>query len=189
MGEQGRGQELVQAVKASVPARRRLATVWLACAALLGGLLVLSQAAREPLDDADPAWQRPGFLDAGTLPEAAPPVGTGIPTPGRRAVVFFQRREGVPELCRALVERGLAEQASVAIVVPGEDGACSASVTVVSDPAGVVAKRYGVREPRGDGPPVGYAVVDSSGRIRYRTLDRAVADELGEVSTMLRATP
>jgi hypothetical protein len=173
----------------SVPSRRQLALVWLACAVLFGGLLLLSQTAREPGDDADPAWQRPGFLDAGTLPEQAPPVITGIPSPGRRAVVFFQRQNGVDDLCRAVAHRGLRERADVAIVVPDQGATCSAPVPVTSDPAAVVAERYGLRQPRGGGPPVGYAIVDSSGRIRYRTLDPAVTEELGEVFTILRATP
>lgn len=176
-------------MNASVPSRRGLLAIWLACATFFGGLLVLSQAARDSLDDIDPAWQRPGFLDAGPLPEQAPPVARGIPSPGRRAVVFFQLPEGVAELCHALAGSGLSEHADVAIVVAGERGTCPASVPVVSDPAGAVAERYGLREARGGGPPVGYAVVDSAGRIRYRTLDPAVADELEEVSTILRATP
>ncbi|PLS75598.1 MAG: hypothetical protein CYG61_06425 [Actinobacteria bacterium] len=43
--------------------------------------------------------------------------------------------------------------------------------------------------PRDGGPPTGYAVIDSEGRVRYRTLDPEVVDHLGEVAAILRATP
>ena len=56
-----------------------------------------------------------------------------------------------------------------------------------SDPDGSVAEAYGMRSPRGGGPPVGYALVDAHGAIRYRTLDPDVADQLGEVGTMVGA--
>jgi hypothetical protein len=36
---------------------------------------------------------------------------------------------------------------------------------------------------------VGYAVVDSAGRVRYRTLDPSLINGLAEVETILRATP
>jgi alkyl hydroperoxide reductase subunit AhpC len=58
---------------------------------------------------------------------------------------------------------------------------------VLGDPDGAVAKAYGMRVPRGGGPPVGYAVVDAAGAIRYRTLDPAVAERLREVGTIVSA--
>lgn len=50
-----------------------------------------------------------------------------------------------------------------------------------------LAEAYGMRSPSDGGPPVGYAVVDGQGRIRYRTLDPTVATELPEVATILAA--
>lgn len=164
---------------------RRLVVVWLTAAAFFGVLLVLARAAEAPLDDPDPAWQRPGFLDAGALPVPAPP---GLTASGRPTVVFFERSTGVGALCQALTERPLREGAVTAVVVadPGP-GSCGAAGAVVADRDGALADAYGMRRPRDGGPPVGYAVVDGAGAIRYRTLDPEVADQLGEVGTIVAA--
>ena len=60
---------------------------------------------------------------------------------------------------------------------------------MLGDPDGAVAKAYGMRVPRAGGPPVGYAVVDAAGAIRYRTIDTAVAERLREVGTIVSALP
>ncbi|HEX2064104.1 MAG TPA: hypothetical protein VHE80_06755, partial [Acidimicrobiales bacterium] len=78
--------------------------------------------------------------------------------------------------------------ADVAIAVQGTDASCPAA-PVVADPDGEVSSGYGRRRPRAGGPPVGYAVVDSNGAIRYRTLDPSPARRLDEVATILRAVP
>ncbi|MGH9268341.1 MAG: hypothetical protein ACRD0D_09205, partial [Acidimicrobiales bacterium] len=59
----------------------------------------------------------------------------------------------------------------------------------VSDPAARLANSYRLHRTRSGGPPEGYAVVDRRGLIRYRTLDPLVASHLGEVATIVRATP
>lgn len=142
------------------------------------------------LDDPDPAWQRPGFLDAGELPAPAPNVAPNVPATTRPAVVFFARADGMEKLCRALAENRLAGRAAIALVVGGTpSGGCDAAAAVVADPEGDLAEAYGMRRPRDGGPPVGYAVVDAAGDIRYRTLDPAVADRLDEVATMVAALP
>jgi len=159
--------------------------VWVAAAVGFGLLLAVARTAEGPLDDRDPAWQRPGFLDAGDLPVPAPP---GLPVPGRTTVVFFVLSDGGSELCQALEAATLAEKVATAVVVAdATPGACGASADVVADADGVVADDYGMRRPRGGGPPVGYAVVDATGAIRYRTLDPEVADRLGEVGTIVAA--
>lgn len=165
--------------------------IWLAAAIGLGLLLLVARVAREPLDDPDPAWQRPGFLDAGDLPVPAPPVAPGIPARARPTVVFFVRAAGFPELCRVLASGPLPrEAAATAVVVSGSASpGCEGADALVSDPDGALAAAYGMRSPRGGGPPVGYAVVDRAGAVRYRTLDPAVADELSEVRTMVDALP
>ncbi len=163
---------------------------WLGVAVGLGLLLALARAAEGPLDDADPAWQRPGFLDAGELPVPAPDVLPGFPPSGLRAVVFFVRADGLGELCHSLTASALRQRAALAVVVAGPASAsCEAAGAVVSDPEGAVPEAYGMRRPRGGGPPVGYAVVDASGDIRYRTLDPEVADQLEEVGTIVAALP
>ncbi len=73
------------------------------------------------------------------------------------------------------------------VVVAGSTAPCGPVERVVADPGGRLAATYGMREPREGGPPVGYAVVDETGQIRYRTLDPEVTDLLGEVDTILGA--
>lgn len=164
---------------------------WVGAAVGLGLLLALARAAEGPLDDPDQAWQRPGFLDAGDLPAPAPTVAAGVPAGGRPTVVFFVRAgDGLAELCQALAGSRLpAKAATVAVVAGSTPDRCTAAGAVLGDPDGAVADAYGIRRPRGGGPPVGYAVVDAAGAIRYRTLDPEVADRLDEVGTIVAALP
>lgn len=164
--------------------RRSLIAAWVAAAIVLGALMAMARASESGLDDADPAQQRPGFLHAGA---PAPRLTAALPVAGRRTVVFFVRPKGLDEVCRALSGPQLAERADVAVVVSGP-GRCD-GVTTVNDPAARLGRSYGLRRPRAGGPPVGYAVIDRRGLIRYRTLDPTVADNLGEVDTIVRAVP
>lgn len=166
---------------------RRLIVVWLVVAVGFGVLLAVARASAGPLDDPDPAHQRPGILDLGALPVPAPPVTEGVPTPGREAVVFFVRPAGLRALCGALADPDLGGEPDLVVVVAGPVAPCAADVAVVADPRGRLADAYGLRPPADGGAPVGYVVVDEAGRIRYRTLDPEVADLLGEVDTILRA--
>lgn len=175
----------------AVPARRVLVMVWLVTALALGTLLAVADAAGGPLDDPDPAHQRPGFLDAFSLPVPAPAVTADIPAAGRRAVVFFERSDSLRELCDALDGSDLADAAELVIVLAGRSamGVECGAVAVVDDPGSEFARAYAMRRPAGGGAPVGYAVVDSHGELRYRTLDPAVAEELYEVRTIVDAAP
>ncbi len=154
---------------------------------VFGALLVVAQAKQGPLDDPDPAEQRPGFLDADGLPIPAPTLTNGLPRSGHRAVVFFVRPQFSAELCRGIGHDRLGRRADVAVVVSGP-GQCPVATTV-SDPAARLSHAYGLRRPRGGGAPVGYAVVDSRGQVRYRTLDPSVAQDLSEIDTILGSTP
>ena len=168
------------------PTRRSLLTVWLLAAAVFGGLLVIAELTRGPLDDPDQAYQRPGILDLAVLPEPAPAVTDNIPRPGRPAVVFFDRPGMLAALCETLPATGLAADADLVIITPTAGTGC-AGLPVVEDPDGSLADTYGMRSPAAGGPPVGYAVVDAQSRIRYRTLDPTVTAELSEVRTILEA--
>lgn len=160
--------------------------MWVVTVVFFGGLLTLAQAAEEPLDDPDPAFQRPGFLDAGDLPEQAPAVRADVDLTGHPTVVFFERRERLHELCRALEDHRFGTEVQTIIVTPSEPADdCSGRAVLVVDPT--LADAFGLRQPREGGPPVGYAVIDDEARIRYRTLDPAVASLLGEVDTILGA--
>lgn len=180
----------MESARATSRPTARLVLIWLVAAVGLGSLLIVARAAGDPLDDPDPAWQRPGFLDAGDLPVPAPQVTPAVPSPGRPTVIIFERAGRLPELCRALATTPLPRDAATAVVVvDSPSGRCDAAGAVVGDADGTVARAYGLRRPRGGGPPVGYAVVDAASSIRYRTLDPTVADELSEVGTILGALP
>ncbi len=166
---------------------RSLGLAWLGVAVGFGVLLAVARAAAGPLDDPDPAHQRPGLIDLGALPVPAPPVTDSLPAEGREAVVFFVRPAGLPPLCEALADADLDGEPDLVVVVAGPAAPCAADAGVVPDPQGRLADAYGLRPPADAGAPVGYAVVDQAGRIRYRTLDPEVEDLLGEVDTILRA--
>ena len=175
------------AVGAASPTRRSLTLVWVVAAVGFGVLLATAGRASGPRDDPDPARQRPGVLDLGGLPVMAPQVAAGVPAPGRRAVVFFVRAEGVMPLCQELARRPLAVDVDVIVVASGGGGACGRGTPVVVDPSTSYARRFGLDVPRDGGAPVGYAVIDRRGRIRYRTLDPQMAIRLREVATMVAA--
>lgn len=165
--------------------RKALLPVWLIVALLAAALLGVVQLFRGPADDPDPAYQRPGILDLGPLPEPAPPVTARLPAPERPTVVFFERSGRLPELCAALPGTGLTAKAALAVVTAGAGSDC-AGVPVVPDPGGRLAAGYGLQVPNDGGYPVGYALVDADGQIRYRTLAPDLS-ELYEVSVMLGA--
>lgn len=153
----------------------------------LGSLLAIARAGEGLLDDPDPAFQRPGILDLGALPEPAPPAASALPTPGRKTVIFFVRPAQLGDVCTAIADDGLAGLADLVVVVAGEAEPCRTRATLISHPERAVAEAQRVRPSgrrtsgrlRGGGP---------EGRIRYRTLDPEVDDQLGEVKTILEAT-
>ncbi len=169
--------------------RRALVAVWLAVAIGGGVLLAGTRATRSGLDHPDPARQRPGFLDAGELPQPAPPLAGGLPRPGRATVVFFIRPGDVDRLCRALGGSSLARHAELVLAVSGSGPYQCDGVATIDDVSMHLPGAYGLDRPRSGGEPLGYAIVDGAGRIRYRTLDPAVADNLAEVATIVRALP
>lgn len=167
--------------------RRRLLVIWLLVAVGFGALLGVARTSAGPLDDPDPAYQRPGLLDLGELPLPAPPLTEVVPRQGHEAVVFFVRPPGVQALCEALADAELDGRPDLVVVNAGPVAQCAGEVAVVADPGGRLAHAYGLRSPADGGANVGYAVVDEAGRICYRTLDPELDDLLGEVDTILRA--
>ena len=104
-----------------------------------------------------------------------------------RTVVFFLRPEVAAGFVEAVADRAaLRDLADIVVVATANVAAGDIPVHTV-DAAGV-ADAFGMRVPRDGGFPVGYAIVDSDGLVRYRTLDPDMAAELGEVETILRAT-
>ena len=175
----------------SPPAGSALLIAGFAAAIPLGVALTIASLDRRPLEDPDLALQRPGFLDAHSSPFEAPHVTQTLPRPGERLVVFFVRPAEAAPLELALRNRKrFSPAASVAVVVSGStSGRREGPAVWIPDPGSHLAAGFRMRLPRDGGPPVGYALVDTAGRVRYRTLDSTMAQRLEEVETMLRATP
>lgn len=147
----------------------------------------LGRVRETPLDDPDPAYQRPGFLDIGDLPVAAPTLDGSLPRTGRPSVVFFVAADDAGDLCDSLELTALGDAADLAVVTPTGIGPACPAAAVIADDRGELTDGYQMRTPRGGGAPVGYAVVDAQRRIRYATLDPDVIGQLDEVRTIVDA--
>jgi hypothetical protein len=166
-------------------------SVWLLGAVALGLPLFVADHDRRPLDDPDLVFQRPGFLDPHGTPFAAPRFADNLPSPGRRAVVFFVRPEQAVSLSSAISSNRklLADARLAAVLSEGQAPTDPSDTSCIVDSSRRLAERFPMRRPRDGGPPVGYAIVDSSGLVRYTTLDPGASQRLKEVRTMLAATP
>lgn len=160
--------------------------IWLVSAVTLGTLVAAARLLRTDGDDADPGRQRPGILDLAELPEPAPTVAGIDLSAGRPTVVFFVARRRLEELCAALRDDENLARERVVIAAPSTVRLCARNATVVSTDVERAARAFGLPDPRGDVAPTGYAIVDSGGRIRYRTLDPVAPSLLDEAATMLR---
>ncbi len=149
--------------------------------------MVAHHLTRSRLDDPNPARQRPDFLGANHAPFPAPALAPGIPARGTEAAVFFTRPALADSLIAALrTDPSLARLARLVIVVSGTPAPVGTpTITVVVDPG--LAASFHLDRPVDGGPPVGYAVIASSGLVPYETLDPAIADHLVEVQTMVGA--
>lgn len=122
-------------------------------------------------------------------PTPAPQVSPGWPVAGRPGVVFFVRPRFLVPLCQAIAATpSLGSRAELAVVSSQASATCTA-LLAVTDGDGSLAAGFGMRRPRDGGPPVGYAVVDRTGRVRYRTLDPGVVSGLREVEAIVKALP
>lgn len=167
------------------PSRGQLVRVWIVAVGVMTALVVISVATRTGGDDPDQGRQRPGILDLGALPLPAPEI-PGLDFGGEEAVVFFAGRKAA-DLCAALAEPPQELAEAKLVVVAEEPLECGPTAAPVRMSPVTAAEAYGLATPRDGAAPLGYAIVDASGRIRYRTLDPEVASMLGEVATMLRA--
>lgn len=162
--------------------------LWLAGAAALATAVLVAVPRPGPLDDPDPAHERTGILSS---PRSARNVGLQtLPGDkvGRRTIfLVFDRR--LPEPARlARLERQLPREVEVAVVVPRVAARSHAfPAAVIRDSRRRVARAVGMRRPKDGGPPVGYALIDGKGRVRYATLDPAYLDHGSEAATMAAA--
>lgn len=151
--------------------------------------LLFSMSVYDPQADPDPALQRPGFIDAERAFKA-PEVALGIPSHDRRAVIFFDRQIPKAEDLRRLKEfQGMLENTDIALVVANSAENLTSPLPIILDNNARLAHAYKLHRPNDGGYPVGYAVVDSKGQVRYPTLDPNYLRLLDEVQTIVKATP
>lgn len=107
-----------------------------------------------------------------------------------RSIVFFVRSERARPLHDALLERAHPFD-DVPMAVYSGKGLDHRDLVApfIPDDYGHIAAAFRMPWPRDGGPPVGYAVADSHGMVRYRALDPTVWKRLKEVETIRAATP
>lgn len=168
--------------------------VWALSAAVLAADIAVEQATQGPLDDPRQARQRPGLIAAGAAPSVTSEVTDGIPAPGRPAVLLFVRDDQYDQLSQALTSDPSGQTFSdmkpapdLVIVRPTRPDNPLVPAPIAFDPSGQIARTYHMPVPHDGGPPVGYAILDAAGRLRYATLDPGLAGRLREVRTMVGA--
>ena len=164
---------------------RPYVAIWLAVALSMGVALAVVEHQRNPLNDPDQAWERTGLL----LPAKtyqAPSLGVA---PGRPVVVFFARSLSDRYLFHDLADQSdLASMATLVVVTP--DGSRPLIETGIKDIAtdadGSLATAAGLHRPIDGGYPMGYALIDSDGYLRFRTLDPGFEQRAWEINLLLK---
>ena len=156
--------------------------LWVASAVTLTLLVAAVIETPAGRDDPDPAEQRAGFLISGPEIDS---LGLGLPLGERPVVLVFDRTVPAAERLRRFTQR-VEASATTVLVVPSANPSQTeaAGVRVVGDPRGRIADRVGLREPVDGGSPVGYAVIDAGGRVRYATLDPTYLDHPFEIEVI-----
>ena len=155
---------------------------WLLMAVTLVAVVIVGVGGPGPLDDPHEGDQRPGILAPADQARGL----TGLRLPGdpigrRPVVVVFERRPPDPPRLRAFLDEAPEDFATV-LAVP-ERGARS-PVPVVTDEGARLARRLGMPTPQDAGYPIGYALIDSEGRVRYATLDPTFLEHGFELATL-----
>lgn len=147
---------------------------WLAGAIVLAIVVLGVIRPPGPLDDPDEGDQRPGFLfDADEARSVSELELPGDPVGRLPVVLIFDRRVLPPRRLRAFT-RDVPDDVAVVLAVPdpvGRQPRLPSGVRLVAGAGGRIANAVGLPEPSDGGAPVGYAVLDRRGRVRYATLD------------------
>ncbi len=163
--------------------------VWFFPTAIVLAILVLRSVPESgPLDHADKAEQRTGIL----IPSSEAHDATELDLPGDpvgqvRTVVVFDRTAPDSGRYRRWVQ-ALPRRTETVLVLP-RPTAADHSGKVVTDDSKRIADALRMDTPQDDGFPVGYAVLDRAGRLRYKTLDPAYLAHPSEAATMAGAVP
>jgi hypothetical protein len=164
---------------------RPYVAIWLAVALSMGVALAVAEHQRNALKDPDQAWERTGLLLAAKTYQA-PSLGVA---PGRPVVVFFARSLSDRYLLHDLADQSdLASMAALVVVTPdGSRPLIETSIQrFVSDGDGSLATAAGLHRPIDGGYPVGYALIDSDGYLRFRTLDPGFEQRSWEIKLLLK---
>jgi hypothetical protein len=168
------GVDSVPAPAASAPAVpsdpagrmvRRMVAVWAATAVVLGAGLLTEQATRNGMDAAKPIRERIGMANYSAF--AAPAV-SGV-VKGKRTAILFVRSQQANSVCDWAAGTPLGD---VTMVVVAPENVDCKGLPLSIDPDRKLADGFGMRRSKDDGYPVGFALLDSSGGLRYTTLAR-----------------
>lgn len=160
---------------------------WLVPTGIALALLVLGGVPGPgPLDHADKAEQRTGILipasEAVNVTELDLP---GDPVGDDRTLVVFDRAAPDPDRFREWGQ-ALPRGTETVIVLPASAAAHLPAKVVTHDPERMAAALR-MDTPQDGGFPIGYAIVDSAGLLRYQTLDPGYLAHPSEVATMVGA--
>ncbi len=162
---------------------------WLITSVILTVVVLAVVGGPGALDDPDPGDQRAGFLIDGDQGRAV--AGLRLPgDPVGARAVFLAFDRSVPRngtLGRVLDD--VPPDFAAVLVVPRLAGpavraARAGRFRLQADRGGSVARAVGMPEPKDGGPPVGYALIDDSARVRYATLDPTWTDHGDEIGVV-----
>lgn len=157
---------------------------WLVGSMLLAFVVLVVIGGPGPLDDPAPGSQRPGILvdanEARSVPARAlapVPVGRG------NVLLLFERHVPSADVLDAL-RRAVGSGFTLAVAVPGGRRRPPVPGVLAVDAPVAAAVAVGMHRPRDGGPPIGYALLDREGRVRYATLAPNYVGELAELETV-----
>jgi hypothetical protein len=175
----------IEQVRPPLPAWAPLAA-WLAIAFVLSLVVIVLVGEPGPLDDPQQGDQRAGLLidpeEARNVRELGLP---GRPVGRRPVFLAFARRPPSPASLRSALD-DLPTAFATFLVLP-DTGAAPGPVPAVGDPDRRIAQAVGMAEPKDGGTPIGYAVVDDGGLVRYATIDPRWPDHGDEIGLIAEA--
>jgi len=157
---------------------------WLVGSVLLAIVVLVVIGGPGPLDDPAPGAQRPGILvDAGEARSVPARAVAPVPVGRGNVLVLFERDVPSAEVLGDL-RRAVGSGFTLAVAVAGGDRRPLGSGVLAVDAPAAAAAALGMPRPRDGGPPIGYALLDREGRVRYATLAPTYAGELAELETV-----
>ncbi len=160
--------------------------LWLGVGIILAGLQFIAQASYSRQDNPDQANQRPGFVT--THPEKAPIID-GVSYTLRPTLIIFDRNPIPTKIIQNQAKQTLISDRATIILVTKSDiqqENLSGVKKILNDRDQAIARKFNFDTPTDGGYPVGYAVVDSKGFLRYRTLDPSYSQHRDGIETILK---